>query len=95
MLDKVSLKKTYVIMLLQASLQQSENFWFVIAILVIAIILLCFWIYLPASMAMKRGRSALGWVLLAWLISPLWAIVLLLILGDTTEKVLKKMNRDH
>lgn len=46
-----------------------------------------FWIIIPARMARKRGRSEIGWVLLAWCISPLWAIILLAILGDTKEKI--------
>ena len=41
-----------------------------------------FWIRLPAQMARKRGRDALGWVLLAWMLSPLAVIVILLIVGD-------------
>lgn len=45
------------------------------------------WCILPARMARKRGRSALGWVILAWCISPFWACILLLILGDTREKI--------
>ncbi|MCI7463023.1 MAG: hypothetical protein PUB47_06315 [Bacteroides sp.] len=40
-------------------------------------------------MARNRGRSALGWVLLAWVLSPLWIIIILLILGDSKEKLSK------
>lgn len=46
-----------------------------------------FWIHIPAKMASTRGRSALGWVLLTWILSPLWTIILLLILGDSSEKI--------
>lgn len=46
-----------------------------------------FWCVLPARMARKRGRSEIGWVLLAWCISPLWVYILLAILGDTKEKI--------
>ena len=46
-----------------------------------------FWIHIPAKMARTRGRSALGWVLLTWILSPLWTIILLLILGDSSEKI--------
>ena len=61
-----------------------------VLIAVIAIFILwLFWIRIPAQMARKRGRSALGWVLLTWLLSPLWIIVLLLIAGDSQEKVTK------
>ena len=46
-----------------------------------------FWIHIPAHMARNRGRSALGWVLLTWILQPLWTIVLLAILGDSSEKI--------
>ena len=46
-----------------------------------------FWVRLPAQMARKRGRSALGWVLLTWILSPIWTVILLLIVGDSNEKV--------
>lgn len=46
-----------------------------------------FWVRLPAQMARKRGRSALGWVLLFWIISPFWGVILLLIVGDSQEKI--------
>ena len=45
------------------------------------------WIHIPAKMARTRGRSALGWVLLTWILSPLWTIILLLVLGDSSEKI--------
>lgn len=46
-----------------------------------------FWIHIPANMARNRGRSALGWVILTWILQPLWTIVLLAILGDSSEKI--------
>ena len=51
------------------------------------VIIVYFWCILPARMARKRGRSKLGWVLLAWCISPLWVYILLAILGDTKQKI--------
>ena len=50
-----------------------------------------FWVRLPAQMARNRGRSALGWVLLTWVLSPLWSIILLLIVGDSDEKIVENM----
>jgi len=38
-------------------------------------------------MARKRGRSAIGWVLLFWIISPLWGIIVLFALGDSKQKI--------
>lgn len=51
----------------------------------ILVIVACFWIIIPARMARKRGRSEFGWVVLAWCISPLCALILLAILGDKNK----------
>lgn len=45
------------------------------------------YIFLPAKMARKRGRSTIGWILLFWIISPLWGIIILLVLGDSKQKI--------
>ena len=60
----------------------------IVSVAILAVLWL-FWIHIPASMARNRGRSALGWVLLAWVLSPLWIIIILLILGDSKEKLSK------
>ena len=52
-----------------------------------------FWVRIPAQMARNRGRSALGWVLLTWMLTPLWTIILLLILGDSDEKIAEDVIR--
>ena len=59
----------------------------IIAIIVALILTLWLYIFLPASMARKRGRSVIGWVLLFWIISPLWGIIVLLVLGDSKQKI--------
>lgn len=61
----------------------------IIVLVAILVVLWLFWIHIPASMARNRGRSALGWVLLAWVLSPLWIIIILLVLGDSKEKLSK------
>ena len=61
----------------------------IIVSVAILVVLWLFWIHIPARMARNRGRSALGWVLLAWVLSPLWIIIILLILGDSKEKLSK------
>lgn len=38
-------------------------------------------------MSRKRRRSAIGWVILFWLLSPFWGIILLLVLGDSKKKI--------
>jgi len=45
-----------------------------------------FCIKLPADMAEERGRSSLFWVLVSLAASPLTAIVLLWLLGDSGDK---------
>ena len=59
----------------------------IIAIIIALILILWLYIFLPAKMARKRGRSPIGWVLLFWIISPLWGIIVLLVLGDSKQKI--------
>ena len=68
-------------------MEMEENLIICIAVLVALTFLYIFWVHIPAKMARKRGRSALGWVLLTWLLQPLWTIILLAILGDSPEKI--------
>ena len=63
------------------------NIVVVIGIAFLLWLCLFFWVLLPAKMARKRGRSALGWVLLCWMLSPLTVIILLLIVGDSKSKL--------
>ncbi len=59
----------------------------IIAIIIALILILWLYIFLPTKMARKRGRSAIGWILLFWIISPLWGIIFLLVLGDSKQKI--------
>ena len=59
----------------------------IIAIIIALILILWLYIFLPAKMARKRGRSTIGWVVLFWVISPLWGIIVLLVLGDSKQKI--------
>ncbi|MCW3782132.1 hypothetical protein [Defluviimonas salinarum] len=49
------------------------------------------WIFilLPANMAVSRGRSAFGWVLVSLFFSPVLACLLLLLLGDNPNRTRK------
>lgn len=49
---------------------------------------LAIWLFilLPARMAGARGRSAMIWVLVSILISPVVAILLLWVLGDARRR---------
>ncbi len=59
----------------------------IIAIIIALILILWLYIFLPAKMARKRGRSTIGWILLFWIISPLWGIIVLIVLGDSKQKI--------
>ena len=56
-------------------------------LLAIAVLVFVIWLYfiLPASMATERNRSALIWVLISLVGSPLLAILLLIALGDAPK----------
>lgn len=65
----------------------AEETILIIAIIIALILILWLYIFLPAKMARKRGRSAVGWILLFGIISPLWGIIVLLVLGDSKQKI--------
>lgn len=46
-----------------------------------------FYLWLPAHMANNRGRSALGWIFLTFVTTPVTTTVLLLVLGDSSDKI--------
>ena len=54
----------------------------------LAVLYFSIWIVilLPARMAEARGRSALGWVLISVIFSPLFAIFFLWLLGDAGSR---------
>lgn len=69
---------------------------FLLLLIGIAIVLvLWLYIFLPVSMARKRGRSGLGWMLLFWILTPFWGIIVLLIAGDSTKKILNDFNKQQ
>lgn len=49
----------------------------------------------PVSMANKRGRSKFGWFLFSFLISPLFAIIILACLGETEEKRMSRIMEEE
>ena len=57
--------------------------------------LIIFYVFIPAKMARNRGRSALGWVLLTWILQPLWTIILLAILGDSSDKIREDIRNER
>jgi uncharacterized membrane protein YozB (DUF420 family) len=60
-------------------------------LIMLAIIIFFLWFFyirLPRKMARKRGRDPFGWMIIFWIISPLWGAILLLVAGDYTEKTL-------
>lgn len=64
-----------------------DDWAIVIGAIVALLFLWYFWVRLPAQMSRERGGSALGWVLLFWFLSPLWGAILLLVVGDSQEKI--------
>ncbi|MBR2501737.1 MAG: hypothetical protein IKB68_04615 [Rikenellaceae bacterium] len=71
----------------------------ILAISFAFLIIYLLFIYLPMKMARKRGRSAFGWILIFWILNPLWGAILLLILGDSQQKVkediIKELNQNQ
>ena len=65
----------------------SDTYYPALAIIVIALVVLWLWIFVPAKMARNRGRSAIGWVLLFWVITPFWGMIALWVLGDSKKKI--------
>lgn len=59
----------------------------IISMIIALLLILWLYIFIPVRMARKRGRSAIGWVLLFLIISPLWGIIILLVLGDSKQKI--------
>ena len=72
---------------------------YILAISFAFLIIFLLFIYLPMTMARKRGRSVFGWILLFWILNPLWGAILLLILGDSRQKmkeeIIKEINQNQ
>ena len=67
-------------------------FWLVVWL----VVYLVFNVWAIVSMAEQRGRSKLGWVLIAFFITtPVFAIPLLFFLGDTDEKREERIMEDE
>lgn len=58
-----------------------DVFIFIIAYGALLWFMVWFVIFLPAGMAKKRNRSAVAWVLVSIILSPLVAILLLVMVG--------------
>lgn len=66
----------------------------ILGILIALLALIWLYILLPYNMAKKRGRSALGWIILFWLITPIWGIIFLLIVGNSEKKIRKEIIKE-
>lgn len=64
-------------------------------LLIVILWLILLYIYLPIRMARSRGRSVLGSLLLFWFTSPLFGIIILLILGDNEKKFREDRYNDY
>ena len=67
------------------------NGWDIFGASLLVILLLLLYIALPIKMAKKRGRSAIGWVLVFFMITPLWGSIVLCVLGDSKKKIKKEL----
>lgn len=83
------------------SLDEEQNIWLIVGMVifvlcfVIGIITLVIGLYvLVAKMAERRNRSAVAWLIVAFLGSPLLAIILLLCLGEANDSVNWNRGRD-
>lgn len=69
----------------------------ILGLIMVAIALWSLWFFyirLPRKMAIKRGRDPLGWMLIFWAISPFWGAILLLVVGDSNEKVCQDIRNE-
>lgn len=71
-----------------------ENFQSIVIVVFAIGLFLGFYVFLPIAMAMKRGRNPFGWVLLFWLITPFWGVILLLVLGDSKNKICEEIKKE-
>ena len=51
------------------------------------VLVLLFWVIIPVNLATKRGRSGFGWFVFTLIITPIWTIIILAILGDSKKKI--------
>jgi len=61
----------------------------IIAFLVILLIIHVLLCLVPFFMARSRGRSGLLWLIISFFVGWFWTIVILLIVGDSTDKQLR------
>lgn len=66
----------------------------ILGIIIALLVVIWLYILLPCNMAKKRGRSALGWIILFWLITPIWGIIFLLIVGNSEKKIRKEIVKE-
>ena len=67
--------------------------WIICLAFTIALLVL-YWKVL-ATIANKRGRSTLPWFLLSFLLSPVFVILLLLVMGETDEKRRERIEEEE
>lgn len=46
---------------------------------------------IPARMAQKRGRNYFAWLIISLVFSPIIAVILVLLLGETDERRIQKI----
>ncbi|MBQ9253732.1 MAG: hypothetical protein IJ180_03035 [Bacteroidales bacterium] len=61
----------------------------IILLVVVLPVLFIFFGLIPYKMAKSRGRNPILWILLCFIITPIWVYLILAIIGDSEEKLRK------
>ncbi|MCQ2327115.1 MAG: hypothetical protein MJZ71_06080 [Bacteroidales bacterium] len=60
---------------------------YIIPWIFVVLFLYLFFIRIPSRMATARGRRPWVWILLSFIISPIWVYIILAIIGESKEKM--------
>lgn len=64
-----------------------ELFESIIPLILAFLFIYLFFIRIPSRMATARGRRPGVWILLSFIISPIWVYIILAIIGESKEKM--------
>ncbi|MBR1625766.1 MAG: hypothetical protein IJ681_01335 [Bacteroidales bacterium] len=64
----------------------ADSLFPIFALLIIIGLIYLFYFLIPIKMAKKRGRNKTFWVILCFVLSPIWTYIILAIAGDSNRK---------
>ena len=64
----------------------ADSLFSVFALLFTIGLIYLFYFLIPIKMAKKRGRNKTFWVILCFVLSPIWIYIILAIIGDSNRK---------